>query len=274
MSQSVDLNRCREWFAELTEKLNELDRSAEYRADLYDQICLAREGVYNIQTVIPSEFPDRSVEIVFYQEVWPKFYGKLFYYYLLQHFLERREELPTGATGALVAAEEKRVRRFFRRHRKFWRDYRFEIRTLRELFTREYAGSCFFEPLGLLLVAAGTTPASYRAAWGLAYEQYRDWLRKFGESGVAVHPKSYEWKETKSAAAEWIKAQVEAGSIYINGKPATAAQLRADFEGRYGTDLKDYDNLLYQMDTLKIEETPYLTKLKHAFLGWKKRLGK
>ncbi|HEX3933734.1 MAG TPA: RteC domain-containing protein [Puia sp.] len=274
MSQSVDLDRCRNWFTELTDRLSELDGSAEYRADLYDQICLAREGVFNIQAVIPPEFPDRSVEIAFYQEIWPKFYGKLFYYYLLQHFWDKCWELPAGTTGVLVAEEEERVCRFFRRHRKFWRDYRFEIRTVEDLFTRDYACKCFFEPLGMLLVAARTTPASYRAAWGLAYEQYRDWLRKFAESGVSERQKSYEWKESKSAAAEWIKAQVEATSIYINGKPATAAQLRVDFEQRYGVDLKDYDNLLYQMDTLKIEETPYLTKLKNAFTGWKRRLGK
>ena len=270
----MDLDRYRQWFTELTYQLSELDGAGQQSADYYDQLSATREGVFNIQAVIPQEFPDRLTEIVFYQEIWPKFYGKLFYYHLLHQFLQKREMLPAGAMGALVDAEEHRVGRFFRRHRKFWQDYRFEVRTLDEQFTREYVGKCFFEPLGLLLLAARTTLASYRAAWGLAYEQYRDWLRNFVDSGLGVHPKGYEWKETKSAAAEWIKAVVEAGSISINGKPATAAQLRVDFEQRYGMDLKDYDNLLYQMDTLKIEETPYLTKLRNAFLGWKRRLGK
>jgi hypothetical protein len=47
----------------------------------------------------------------------------------------------------------------------------------------------------------------------------------------------YEWKESNSAAVELIKSQVEAESIYINGKPATAAQLKADFEEKYNEDL-------------------------------------
>ena len=270
----MDLDLYRKWFAELVDALGELDGPGRQPADYYDQLCVAREGVINIQSAVPEEFPDRLTEIVFYQEIWPKFYGKLFYYHLVQQFLQKREMLPAGAMGDLVDAEENRVGRFFRRHRRFWQDYRFEIRTLDEQFLLEYAARCFFEPLGLLLLAARTTLASYRAAWGLAYEQYRDWLRRQRSEATSGVSRDYEWKETKSAAAELIKAQVETGSVYINGKPATAAQLRGEFEQRFGVDLKDYDNLLYQMDTLKIEETPYLTKLKNAFLGWKKRLGK
>ena len=66
-----------------------------------------------------------------------------------------------------------------------------------------------------------------------------------------------------------IKARVEAGSVYIDGKPATAVQLRADHEARYGENLKDFDKLLYATDTRKKDQTPYLTKLVQVFVGRK-----
>jgi hypothetical protein len=85
----------------------------------------------------------------------------------------------------------------------------------------------------------------------------------------------FEWKETRSAAVEWIKAMAEAGSVYVNGQPATAGQLRADFEERFGLELKGFDNLLYATDGRKNEETAYyLTKLLSALKGRKERLRK
>jgi hypothetical protein len=92
--------------------------------------------------------------------------------------------------------------------------------------------------------------------------------------GAAPPAERWEWKETRSAAVDLIKAMAEAGSVHINGLPATARQLRAGFERRFDMELKDFDNLLYATDTRKIDETPYFTKLVNAWKGRKGRLGK
>jgi len=117
---------------------------------------------------------------------------------------------------------------------------------------------------------------SYRAAWGLAYEDFETWLHDEEErlKGAGKKGARWEWKESKTAAVELLKAQVEIGSIYIDGKPATFTQLQADFEAKYGMSLKAADKLLYATDTRKIEDTPYLGKLSRGFMARKERLGK
>lgn len=80
--------------------------------------------------------------------------------------------------------------------------------------------------------------------------------------------------KSKSAAVELIKSQAEAASLYINGKPATAAQLKADFERRFDLPLDNFNNLMYAANGRKNEDTPYLNKLISFLLGRKKRLRK
>ena len=84
----------------------------------------------------------------------------------------------------------------------------------------------------------------------------------------------YEWKETRTAAVEWIKSMAEAGSIHVNGKPATATQLKAIFEECFGVDMYDFDRLLYASDQRKLDATPLLNKWIQAFVGRRERLGK
>jgi hypothetical protein len=270
----VELERLRGWYRDLSAHLGELDAAQQDEASFYNQIQFSREGVLNLQAAYCGEFPDRDEEIVYYMEIWPAFYSKLFYYLLLQRFMDCRRLLPAGATGALVEAEERRVIRFFRRHQQLWRDYKCNARWVRDAFTRETSALSFFEPLSPLLDMAGTTLASYRVAWGLAYEQYREWLGQQGDRADVRFGARLEWREPKTAAAELIKALAEKQSVYLNGKPAPASKLRAGFEQLFGLELKDFDNSLYNMDTLKIDDTPFLSDLRNTFLAWKRRLGK
>jgi hypothetical protein len=71
-----------------------------------------------------------------------------------------------------------------------------------------------------------------------------------------------------------IKAQAEAGSIFIDGVPATATQLQADWEERFGVELKDFNKILYESDTTKKDPAPYFTKLTNALTGRRERLQK
>ena len=114
--------------------------------------------------------------------------------------------------------------------------------------------------------------AELYGAIGRAMAAYERRLRE--GRGTASLPDRWEWKETRSAAVDLIKAMAEAGSIHINGVPATARQLRTSFERRFHLELKDFDNLLYASDTRKIDETLYFTKLVNALKGRKEQLGK
>ena len=241
-------------------------------------ILIVRKSIAELRAAMEL-FTDRESEVGFFRNVWPVFYGKLFYYLLLHEFEQDRLGLPATALAELIGRGEREVQQFFRRNREFWQYYKTGSALIAEQFTRSYSDGCVFDPLCQVLDREYSTVASYRAARGLAYEGYGHFLQE--EKERAARPalaggeqRRYEWKEGKTAAVELIKAQVEAGSIFINGKPATAVQLRADFEAQYGEDLKDFDKLLYATDTRKKDQTPYLTKLMQMFVGRKERLGK
>jgi hypothetical protein len=240
-------------------------------------ILIVRRSIGELRAAM-EPFVDRDAEMAFFRGVWPVFYGKLFYYLLLHEFELDRLGIPAVALPELIGRGEREVLLFFWRNRDFWQYYKTGSSLIAEQFTRVYSDGCMFDPLCQVIDREWATVASYRAARGLAYEEYQHFLQL--EKERAANPSTvgdrrrYEWKEGKTAAVEWIKAQVEAGSIYIDGKPATAVQLRADFEARYGEDLKDFDKLLYATDTRKKDQTPYLTKLMNAFVGRKERLGK
>ena len=112
------------------------------------------------------------------------------------------------------------------------------------------------------------------AAIGRAMGAYERRLKEERGRGGGPQVDRWEWKETRSAAVDLIKAMAEAGSVDINGVPATTMQLRTAFERQFGMELNDFDNLLYATDTRKIDETPYFSKLARALKGRKERLGK
>ena len=238
------------------------------------EMALVLAAIGNMRTEMHLLFADQESEISFFYHVWPRFYGKLFYYVLVDGFeLDRQIEAATTRV-ALLRREERRVIFFFREHREFWRLYKRGSPLISVQFTRAYSRSCLMDPLSQVLDPEGATVASHRAAWGLAFEDYWLYLARVAKESAAVASDRFEWKETKSAAVELLKALAEKQSILINGRPATAAQLKADFEGRYGIDLKDFDKLLYAGDTRKKEATPYLNELVAAFEGRRRRLRK
>jgi hypothetical protein len=240
-------------------------------------ILIVRRSIGGLRAAV-EPFADGDAEVAFFRGVWPVFYGKLFYYLLLHEFEQDRLGIPVAALSELIGRGEREVQQFFRRNRDFWQYYKTGSSLISEQFTRTYSDGCLFDPLCQVVDREWATVASYRAARGLAYEGYGEYLRR--EKERTANPaagggrRRYEWREGKTAAVEYICAQAEAQSIYIDGKPATAVQLRADHEAKYGQDLKDYDKLLYATDTRKKDQTPYLTKLVQMFVGRKERLGK
>jgi hypothetical protein len=265
-------------YAKLETSLNSLDRGLA-PVDRYAQgIALIRAAILEMQAAGRKYLAGRGPEVVYFRQVWPLFYGKLFLYIRVHRFELVHFSLAVDNLDALIAREDRRVAAFFRANREFWMYFKSGLVGLDEQFTREWSRARIFDPLAAVIDPESATVGSYRAAWCLAYEGYATFLRReeqrISAPGARDSGQRYEWKESKTAAVELIKSQAEAGSIHINGKPATAAQLKVDFEERYGEDLKDFDLLLYQTDARKKEPTPYLTKLANAFVGRKLRLRK
>jgi hypothetical protein len=260
-------------YVRLESTLEELD-SATGAGGRDREICAVVTAIEELRVGLPAALADRESEITFFYKIWPWFYSKLFYYNLVDRFELDLAIHPAESLPGLMQREERRAVRFFHEHREFWGCFKRGSSLIAEQFTRVYSRSCQLDPLSQVLDPEGATVASHRAAWGLAFEEYRRYLAKVGSEGTTLAGSKLEWKETKSAAVELIKAQAEKQSIYINGRPATAAQLKADFEVRYGVDLKDFEKLLYAGDTRKKEATPYLSELAAAFEGRRKRLRK
>jgi hypothetical protein len=221
-------------------------------------------------------FGDEAEEVAFFREVWPRFYARLFYYFLVSGFQQERVGLTGDGVERLIDDAESEVGRFFQRNREWWHLYRNEPDLLAAQFTTKYNELSTMDPFVEVFDLDWVTVGSYRAAWGLAYGEYQAFLQEERQRLAAVGTigSRWEWKESKTAAVELLKAQAEVGSIYIDGKPATFVQLQADFEAKYGMNLKTADKLLYATDTRKIEDTPYLGKLSRAFMARKERLGK
>jgi hypothetical protein len=241
-------------------------------------ISLIREAILDMKTIAKTAIDSRETEISFFREVWPALYGKLFQHIMIHRYEMDKLSLPADMRQGLIRREERRVAHFFKDHAEFCLYYRGGSPVINELFTRQYSMARIFDELSLVIDPEGGTIASYQAAWCLAYEVYKGYLEK--EMDRLLHPETagkgsrYKWLPSKTAAVELIQAQVEDGSIEIDGQKATAAQLKADWEERYNDSLKDYDVLLYQGDSRKGEPTPYLSRLIKGFVGRKTRLRK
>ena len=82
---------------------------------------------------------DETAEVAFFRDEWPRFYGRLFYYSLLNGFEQEKIGLGVGGLGRLITEEEREVARFFRRHREWWHLYRNDPERIAEQFTAAYS---------------------------------------------------------------------------------------------------------------------------------------
>jgi RteC protein len=138
--------------------------------------------------------------------------------------------------------------------------------------------ACIFDAMSLRLDHELATIANHTATWAAVYKRYFDFLKgqnpEEGQRMGRTKGWKFEWKKSRSAAVEIIKAQAITESVYVNGIPATAAQLVAKWEDDYEVDLRDFNKFVYAMDARKTDPTPYLTELINGLLGRKKILRK
>ena len=251
------------------------DKTALVVASYAGAIIKMWERIQQMQQLAPKVLKSREGEILYFREIWPRMFGHLFYYQKVYGLLSQRTHVPAGELASVCVKEEAEVARFFDMNREFWQNYTARLAIMDGQFTREYSMACIFDPLCMVICPAGATLASYKAAWGLAYEEYKVVLTNRIADPVTPPPRhKHRWLESRTAALELLKAQEEAGSIEVDGARATMGQLVEDFEDRYDFPLKDYNKLLYAATGRKIVTAPYLSKLMASFNGRKARLRK
>ncbi|MDR3712389.1 MAG: RteC domain-containing protein [Puia sp.] len=234
-----------------------------------------REKILQLKPLSGNMLNTREEEIEFFRDEWPAFYGRLFYFLKLHNFEMERTTRSPRDLEKLISQEEQWIDHFFKGNYEFARYYLSGSPAIDDDFTRVHSLQRTFEELSLVIDPDQTTVASYRAAWCLAYSNYRLFL--LGESRALQNPeivskKRLRWKAGKTAAVEWIQALAESHSIEIDGKPATATALKEDFEDHFQEDLKDFSLLLYQADGRKRQSTPFLTKLINVMKERRRRL--
>lgn len=259
----------------MEKELNKLAQSRAGKVGYREEIKVIRAAIGELNGAIEKVVDAPDTEVVIFRDHWPKCYSQLFYYQLLQAFEAERRGLPKELIAVLISREESLVADYFRQHREFWLGYLGGSGSLDHTFKRAYNRNNWADQLSLVIDPDRATIASYKVAVCLAYERYLVFLEAAkGEPKTKGWHGRFEWKETKTAAVQLIKAQAEAGSIYINGVPATATQLQAEWEERFGVELKDFDNLLYASGATKKDVATYLTKLINALMGRRERLQK
>ncbi len=232
-------------------------------------IKLVREYISQVKAATGQPFLDEVEEITFFRDVWPKFYSRLFYYQLVNNFKSDCEGKSAETKGRLTQEAEQVIADYFEEHKEFWSYYRDGSDLIDTQFTRNYSKSCHLDPLSELLDKQWATIAGYRAAWALAYSEFQCYLGHEKESLAEAARRHWEWQESLTAAGELIVALVRKRSIYINGKPATIAQLKAEWEERYGIDLSNLHKLIYSAEIRKKDEAPFLTGLRVSFIEGK-----
>lgn len=242
----------------------------------YDpELVVIRAATTELVNKIADLVTTPQEEIRFFRDTWPAFFSVAYYYQLLHGYEIQRQTATKAARAALIRNEERQGMAFFKLHREFWVAFKSKTAQIDVQFTRAYSRGSVMDSLATVFDHDRATLASYKAAWGLAYERYLVFLERAQTvlEGGSIRP-HMQWKESKTAAVQLLKAQAEVGSIYIDGAPATAAQLRADWEERFNERLEDFDRLLYASDTTKKDPTPYFTKLSGAIVGRRNRLQK
>jgi hypothetical protein len=204
---------------QLGQDLDPLDRNTR-------ALVLVGERIREMTAAAPGVVTSAALEVSYFRDVWPAFYGALFLYAHLHQFEQVSFSSVAEFRTRRVQHELARVSAFFHRNREFWMYYRSGSQVLDEQFTRAYSRQRVLEPLSLVIDPQGATLASYRAARCRAMEGYGGWLaeerdRLSGPGSVG----DYTWAAADADFVEWLFGLQAVGAIRYKGQPVDINQL-------------------------------------------------
>ncbi len=227
-------------------------------------------------------FQDKDEEINYFRNVAPVFYSKDFYFIKVYEIEILKRTTSRENLRLIYDQELKEIDHFFARNNEFCRYYYTAAAFLDDRIFSRHSGKNW--PLDGLSPVLDTnfSIASYKISWIIANEKFRCYLEK--EMNRLNRPGSsmdqdfssdvWTWEGSKSDATELVVCLQLSEGIYVNGLPASAAQLTKKFEDLLAADLKDFKNLDYANRSRKKDLTPFMNGMIRKYIDRATRLNK
>jgi len=262
-------------YAELKKALKGTDGSLQKVEGYLRGIGVIRDSIEKLRVLGTKNIRKEADEIGFFRNVWPVFYAKLFLYIWLYRIGLRRELVTADEWLAVISGEESRAETFFRRNLNFWWYYRSGASVINEQFTRAYSRHRIFDPLAMIIDQDLATPASCRAAKGLAYEEYlvllkgdlRTPIESTGESGFQLM--EFEFDGTDAEGQEWLMELFASKVIRKKGgEHLNLSELNRWFKYNFGHEFNKLFDKLNILRNRKIDPLRFLHKRMRAAEQW------
>jgi len=227
-------------------------------------------------------FQDKDEEINYFRNVAPVFYSKDFYFIKVYEIEILKRTTSRENLRLIYDQELKEIDYFFARNNEFCRYYYAGAAYLDDrIFSRHNGKNWPLDGLSPVL-DSNFSIASHKISWIIANEKYRCYLEK--EMDRLNRPNSamdqdissdvWTWERSKSDATELVVCLQLSEGIYVNGLPASAAQLTKKFEDLLTADLKDFKNLDYANRSRKKDLTPFMNSMIRKYVDRATRLNK
>jgi hypothetical protein len=260
-------------YLELENGLRAGDRGNRGPEPYIQGIALIREYIEKLREPGLKHLKKEAGEIEFFRKVWPAFYAKLLLYTWLYKFELNRRLLATDDWAGLIEREKRRTAAFFRKHRIFWEYYRSGAVLIDQQFTRAYSRGSLFDPLAMLVDPEFATLASYRAAQGLAYEEYLKFLqeeaRMEADPGDGLEIPAYDFDGSDAEGQEWLMELFASKLIKKKGgEHLNLSEMNRWFKANFGREFNKLFDKLSVLRNRKIDPLRFLHKRMRAMEQW------
>jgi len=230
-------------------------------------IDLIREKILELRPLIRKGFGSQADEIDFFRNCYPAFYGKLFFYLKRHQWESTRLALPATTHQALLRQEQRHLSNFFREHAEFIRYYQSGSKAIDDQFTRQSSLARIFDELSLVIDPEVGTVASYRAAWVLAYAEYKPFLERelarilTPEPAAAGIDQGFTWDSTDADAVELLAGLESTKAVKYNGTPASLIQLTRLWKTVFGREILNPHDRERLLRNRKKQPMPFFQKI-------------
>jgi RteC protein len=266
------------WYASLEKGLKGLERGRLDPDQSLKGIMLTRDAMDRLRDEAPKYIRNEKEEVWFFRDVWPVFFSKLLLYIWLYRLELRRRWITTDEWVRVIETEEQRADDFFRESQTFWWYYRSKASIIDEQFTRAYGRRRIFDPLAMIIDSQSVTLASYRAAKGLAFEEYlvllKGELRTLPDDGarLAVTSVPYEFDGTDAEGQEWLMELFASKVIRSRGGDhLNLSELNRWFKYNFGREFGKFFDKMNILRNRKVDPIRFLHKRMRATEQWMAR---